>query len=144
MLIDVVPRVLNSRSPSCLVSALKFGADGFDTDGFNRNGVHRLHMAARDGDLASLKKLLDSGMNVDIRDRAYNRIGLHWATLYDETASMKLLMERKANLDAVNEHGFSALMMAAHHGHEEGVALLLQFKAETTIRAPLTGKTALD
>lgn len=54
-----------------------------------------------------------------------------------------LLIERGANLEEVNDEGYTPLMEAAREGHEEMVALLLAHGAEVNAQTDETQETAL-
>jgi len=55
----------------------------------------------------------------------------------------QLLLERGANLEEPNDDGYTPLMEAARDGHEEMVALLLSWGAQTNAQTEETGETAL-
>jgi ankyrin repeat protein len=61
----------------------------------------------------------------------------------DGLATVKLLVERGARLDDVDDRGRSALMTAAERGHPLIVAWLLEQGADPTLRDK-QGKTATD
>ena len=54
-----------------------------------------------------------------------------------------LLLERGANIEEVNDEGYTPLMEAAREGHEEMVALLLSQGADINAQTEETQETAL-
>lgn len=54
-----------------------------------------------------------------------------------------LLLERGANIEEVNDEGYTPLMEAAREGHEEMVALLLSQGADINAQTDETQETAL-
>lgn len=125
----------------------------YDKDGFDKYGYHRIHLAAAKGETKVLQKELDAGVSVDIECRGRYTAGqtpLYRAAVHSNTEAMKLLIERKANLNKTDKDGWSPLMIASKYGHEQAVELLLQHNAGTTIRATCdwenfkAGQTALD
>ena len=102
--------------------------DGFDADGFGG-----LHQAAEDGDLARLRKLLDSGVNVDIRDRLNKATALFCAVANNRTDSMKLLIERKA-YDVVIPQESYVLEIFSRHRAELPRATRFPFAPDDLLR----------
>lgn len=69
---------------------------------------------------------------------------LHWAALQGNEALVRLLLKRRADLEAENPRGCTALHMAVEQGHEALVQLLLVRKKGANIRAKdKSGQTAL-
>lgn len=54
-----------------------------------------------------------------------------------------LLLERGANIEEVNDEGYTPLMEASREGHEEMVALLLSQGADINAQTEETQETAL-
>lgn len=65
------------------------------------------------------------------------------ATIENKIGMLELLIERKANLDAVNKHGCTALILAADQGKYDCVKALLEAGADATIKHT-SGRTAED
>jgi ankyrin repeat protein len=93
----------------------------------------------RNGDVPKLRTALDNGMSVNARD-AQGNTPLILAAAYSDAASVKVLLERGADVNAVNQAGATALMRAARS--YEMVRLLVDQGAEVNARSVL-GNTPL-
>jgi ankyrin repeat protein len=102
--------------------------------------------AARYGDVERLRTLLDSGSDVNARDR-YHQTGLMLAAQGGHVDVVRLLIERGADLDVAAKYSLTALMLAVVVGHVDVVRILVAAGADLTIRgigAPgFAGRTAL-
>lgn len=74
-------------------------------------------------DLSSLNRLLDRGMDPSSTDKSGHSL-LMYAARDGKTEVARVLVERKANLNARNPHDETALMLAAFNGHLPIVKLL--------------------
>jgi hypothetical protein len=91
-----------------------------------------LHNAAADGDVATLKKMLDSGADVN-ENSTGSMVGgppLHHASYYCQTEAVRLLLERGADVNAPGNNNFSALHYAVWNGCNEVVNLLIDNGAD--------------
>ncbi|CAJ1441043.1 unnamed protein product [Effrenium voratum] len=112
-----------------------------------------LLQAARDGDAASVARLLEDPQNPDLADR-FTNTALHWAAegghpevarcLLEVGAELdkenghgftplhfaRCLLEVGAELDKENGHGFTPLHLAAARGHVQVAGCLLQAGAD--------------
>ncbi len=97
----------------------------------------RLFLAARDGDLAKLNELLDSGVdpNALLRDEW---TALMIAALNDRPQIVAALLRRGAYADAQNATGWTALMIAERKGHVEATRLLRQGRVEKRLPSIIT------
>lgn len=93
----------------------------------------------RRGDTAELRRLLDSGVDVNSRDDHGNTM-LMLSAVYSSPESMALLLERGASVNAANGAGATALMRAASDTAK--IQLLLEHRADVHARSAL-GNTAL-
>ena len=102
--------------------------------------------AARYGDLERMRALLDTGSDVNARDR-YQQTGLMLAAQGGHVEVVRLLVERGADLNVAAKFSLTALMLAVVGGHTEVVRILVGAGADLTIRgsgAPgFFNKTAL-
>jgi ankyrin repeat protein len=112
-------------------------------------GKAAMTYAAARGFAAIVGRLLDAGVDAKFR---YGRdlTALMWAAGHEDGVGAQaaesvvtLLMDHGAPLDAVDDRGRTALMMAAELGHAEMVALLIRQGADQTVRDK-TGKRAFD
>lgn len=90
------------------------------------NGENALHAAARIGNLEIVYELLKSNANV-------NQITTNDFQVFDSLAMPALVPARFA--DIVNSNGFTALHLAAEHGHLEILICLLDAGANCKILA---------
>lgn len=70
-----------------------------------------LHCAAESGKIATILLLLETGLDVDIRDRR-GRTSLHCATVSGHPSVMQALLDRGANIDAVCHKDYTPLRYA--------------------------------
>ncbi|HEX6183002.1 MAG TPA: ankyrin repeat domain-containing protein [Pyrinomonadaceae bacterium] len=94
----------------------------------------RLFIAARDGDVARLEALLDSGVdpNALLRDEWTS---LMIAALNNRPQVVAALLRRGAYPDAQNATGWTALMIAERKGHAEVARLLRMGRMEKPLPA---------
>ena len=94
------------------------------------------------GDLNTLQRALESGLDSDVRESNGNT-PLIVAAMFGQTDLVRLLIENKAALDVQNNDGATALFVAALFGHPDAVKLLLAAGAARETRND-DGLTALD
>jgi len=70
------------------------------------------------GDLEKIKKLLNSGIDIDIKDQDEYTM-LHWATQEGHLEVIKSLILEGANIHLKDEEGFTPLYIAAGSGYIE-------------------------
>lgn len=80
---------------------------------------------AGDGDVEGLKKLLESGTDIDDCDEE-GRTGLHFASGYGEMDCMKFFLDNGAKVDNVDNNCNTALHYAAGYGQADAVKLLIE------------------
>lgn len=115
-------------------------ADARATD---RDAVELLSQAARDGDLALARALLDDGADASEADSECVT-PLHWAAYYNRPRMIHLLVARGALVNRPSclkaTNGYTALVYAARNGKLAAVKALLEHKANTELppeRTPL-------
>lgn len=103
----------------------------FDSDGWKLPGriMHRIHLPAREGDLKTLSAELKQSVSADLRAKNTKRAPLSMAAWDGHLDAMKLLVQHKADVDAAEEDGWTALHVA-HDQHPDCVQLLLDGKAD--------------
>lgn len=106
-------------------------------------GATPLMMAARDGDTATMRFLIENGADVNARDAARRSV-LMWASSSSGTVEkMRLAIESGAELDPRSQDGATALHWAAGLGHDpEMVKTLIDAGASIEI-ADDRGRTPL-
>lgn len=101
-----------------------------------------LHQAAREGWLDDIESELDAGEDVDIRTGDdWSWTPLHIASMSEHVSAVRLLLERGADINALDGQGNSALMLAIHAKRIETAYLLLDSGADTCI-VKGSGRTA--
>jgi ankyrin repeat protein len=94
--------------------------------------------------IAMLVPLLNKGANIETRSSLnYSRTALHIAARAKNHPAVQLLLERGADVNAIDDLGWTSLMSAAQTGCEKSVNLMLQYKALTEVKAVSSGRTAL-
>jgi peptidoglycan/LPS O-acetylase OafA/YrhL len=99
--------------------------------------------AARAGDLRAIERHLASGVAVDALDPERGGTPLLWAAVTGQAESIELMIERGANVNAVDRDGGSALHAAAFMGHEKAVDVLIRNGAKVNA-ANVRGERPLD
>jgi ankyrin repeat protein len=124
-------------------------ADPADPNVVDATGKAAMTYAAARGFAGIVRRLLDAG--VDAKFRYGNELtALMWAAGHEDgvgvhaaESTVDLLLSRGAQVDAIDDRGRTALMMAAELGHAEIVEMLIGRGADQTVRDK-SGKTALD
>jgi hypothetical protein len=93
----------------------------------------RLTDAARNGDRALVRTLLDKGAEVNAREQD-GMTPLHWATLNNHADIVRMLLNSGANVKETDRYGFTALHNAMSRGHSDLVGILLDKGAEVNAR----------
>lgn len=104
---------------------------------------HNLWKASAAGDLSAVKNALENGSDLNALDSQFGIPPLGWAALNGQTAVVKLLLEKGANIKNRHRDGSTALHGAAFLGRVETVKLLLEKGADINIRKN-DGMTAMD
>ena len=105
-----------------------------------------LHKAAREGDADRVRKLLDAGADVNVRNANKGRLQytpLHWAAYYGHLEIAELLISRGADLDAEDPAYSTPLYLAAEEGHPKVVEFLISKGAEVNVKSSWSGYTPL-
>lgn len=114
-----------------------------DVDVDSRDGAGRsaAHYAAREGDAAVLKMLVDAGADVKLRDYA-KAAPLHYAARRDRVGAAGVLLQAGADVEAKDKYGKTALHLAAGTGARAVAGMLLKGGANI-LKADEQGKSAL-
>ena len=103
-----------------------------------------IHVLARKGNLAGLRRLLERGMSVEERSKDSQKTPLHVACQFGQLNAVKMLHESfDADIEARTVHGRTPLHLAAAQGFDKVVEYLISRKADTTAVTP-EGHNALQ
>jgi ankyrin repeat protein len=125
--------------PLILLLALFLAACGETT---HENEPPSLISAAEQGNLQTLKMLLDKGDPVDTED-ACQWTPLMKAALNGHLLVAKTLLEAGAELNAQDKGGYTPLLLAASNNHSDVVSLLVEEGADINHQEQSMGWTAL-
>ena len=119
--------------------------DGVDINGIDETSATPLSWAARKGQEAVVKLLLErKDVNPDRPDND-DQTPISWAARNGCEAVVKLLLERKdVNPDRPNNDGRTPISWAANNGHEAVVKLLLERKDVNPDRLDKYGRTPVS
>lgn len=87
-------------------------------------GTPAIVAAARAGDVAALRTLVEGRVNVDEAEPD-GTTALHWATRGGQLPAVEALIRAGADVDAANRYGVTPLSLAARSGRVEVLAALL-------------------
>jgi ankyrin repeat protein len=103
-----------------------------------------IHVEAAKGNLENLQSLLTKNPElVNLIDKMDYGTPLHWAALYGQAESCKLLLEQGADLKLVDDLGYSPLRWAVDGGEPGIVELLIAHGADVN-QKDQKGLTPLD
>ncbi|HEY0962159.1 MAG TPA: ankyrin repeat domain-containing protein [Pseudomonadales bacterium] len=98
--------------------------------------------AAQQADLATIRQLLQQGVNVN-EPQIDGTTALHWAVQANDTQMTRVLIEAGADVSARNRVGAPPLLPAAINGNAELLELLLGAGADPNQAVSVTGDTPL-
>jgi ankyrin repeat protein len=116
---------------------------GLDVNYRDAAGTPMLSMAARNNRKELLEWLLATGADIDAvsKDRGYSAV--MDAVWKSNTAIVKILVEKKANLNFISRDGQSVLVLAVGTGNEEICRLLVENGADPSIKDSM-GMSAVE
>ena len=92
----------------------------------DERGSTALHMAAANGNIECMKRLLEAGASVDVCNGEQNS-PLHFACLLGHAEAVRLLMEHKAEPSKLNAFERTPVDDALDAGHRECVDIIKSF-----------------
>ena len=84
-----------------------------------------IHDAAKDGDVDSVKKFLDQGVDINSQAGRWGNTPLHEAAFWGNVQVVRLLISEEANVDAKDYYGCTPLHDAVDYGNLEILELFL-------------------
>lgn len=104
------------------------GADIQFCDSSGLVPIHRTVQAGpSSGSLQVVQCLLNSGVDIDVRDKRRQETTLQMASRLGMVGLIEYLLERGANIAATNRFGETALQLAEAGGHVEAVRVLIEY-----------------
>uniref|UniRef100_A0A7C9A7K5 PGG domain-containing protein n=1 Tax=Opuntia streptacantha TaxID=393608 RepID=A0A7C9A7K5_OPUST len=109
-----------------------------------KNGFDAFHIAAKQGDLETLKVLMEAHPDLSMTYDTTNTTALQTAATQGHIEIVKFLLESGSGLAAIaRSNGKTALHTAARNGHVAVVKALLEKEPGLTMRMDKKGQTAL-
>ncbi len=124
------------------VVALLKASGGKTGEALASSGPGGLWAAAKAGDLAKLKSILDKGADANDHD-PMGITPLSWAAMAGQANAAELLIKQGADVNGRNRDGNVPLHGAAFFGQAEVVELLIRHKGDENLRSD-KGETPLD
>lgn len=109
-------------------------SSGSKVNDVNGDGATALHLAAGMNHPKVVSKLLDHGAEIDSKVSDGQQTPLHLAAFFDAKEAAKVLVERKANIEAIDDGGNTPLLLAASEGAQGTARLLLEAGANLEAR----------
>ena len=94
-----------------------------------------LLFAAHDSSLTMCRLLLAAGADVEEREPNTKNTPLHYAAIYGQERTIKLLLSHKADVNSRSKTGVTPLYIACSEGHLASVVTLLQAGADPLMSA---------
>lgn len=105
--------------------------------------MNKWFLAAREGDLETLKRLAGTVDDIHAQDE-FGRSAFHNITMYGHSiACMQLLLDVNADVNAKTRMEYTPLAFASGGGDVENVRFLLEKKADVNARVGVVGESAL-
>ncbi|KAK6329945.1 hypothetical protein TWF718_003372 [Orbilia javanica] len=119
---------------------------GTDIKANNGSGLAALHQAAKSGQGAVVKLLLEKGEHVDFKDERYGRTPLMWAVSKENGGALvELLLEKGADVNLLDDKfGRTSLMWAVVEMNVQAVTLLVAAKDINLLPHDFWGQTPLS
>src|SRR6476660_8979564 len=102
-----------------------------------------VHAAAKAGDVAKVKAMLDANPALINAKGDYGWTPLHVAAIEGQRAVVELLLAKGANVNARDRHGETPLTGAVINDSKEVMELLLAKGAEVNVKDSVLGRTPL-
>ena len=104
--------------------------------GCRARGAHldlsAMHIATEEGSIETIQFLLDSGADINAKDR-HGDTPLHQAAVEGNVEICKILLKNQANINAINKQNRTPLYQACIYKHKETAHLLIESGADVNI-----------
>jgi Ankyrin repeats (3 copies)/Ankyrin repeats (many copies) len=91
--------------------------------------------AVNKGDIKTVKRLLEKGASIEVRDKSLGGTPLIWAAFMGRESVVKLLLKKGADYNARNKKGWTALSLSCAKGHVNIAKQLLARGADIDARS---------
>lgn len=129
-----------SQESSAAILGLESGDNPPDSD---YTSDDPLHDACYAGNKDEVKRLLDQGYDVNLRD-ATKATPLHYAASGGHVEIVNMLLDRGADIHAQGHQDFTALHLAYFNGHFKAISCLLTHGADPLIISTLEAMAEPD
>jgi ankyrin repeat protein len=102
-------------------------------NGLDASGMNPFLKAARNGDAAEVKKMLDSGVWLEAPDAKEGRTALLWAVSEEKEDVLKALLDAGSDIHARDRSGADALLLAVRRNLAGIAGTLLAFGADPNL-----------
>lgn len=100
----------------------------------DESGISRVGLAAKNGEITTLKALVASGA-AGIDSPGYlGRTAIWWAASSGQLEAIRYCYSKKANINRPDVYGLTPLHAAAMHNRVEAIRLLAQYRAKFDVR----------
>lgn len=141
--IEEWPPVLQAVQRDDLSAVQELLAAGADVDTANERGRTGLSQAAYLGALPMLEHILSQGGDIETRDVQHQRQPMHRAAETGHLEAVKLLVARRAEVNAKLREGGEVLAVASENGHAHTVTFLAAQRANLLAVSGAEGDMAL-
>jgi uncharacterized protein len=128
-----------NQSGAMVEKLLKAGADPNGVPA----GTPVLMMAARTGNVDTVKSLLAHGADVNAKESARGQTALMWAVAEKHAEVARLLIDHGADVHAHSTSGFTPLLFAAQQGDLDAARMLLEAGANVNEAVPEDGSALI-
>lgn len=104
-------------------------------NGSKNQKINPLEKAIHSGDISKITELVSENPNIVNTKGRLNRTPLYWASLYGNKGIVQFLLDQGADINAVDNYGYSALHNASTFGFVEIAELLIRKGAEVNLKA---------
>ncbi|RWS15412.1 hypothetical protein B4U79_11950 [Dinothrombium tinctorium] len=89
----------------------------------------------KNGDLEQVQEYINQS-KIDVNECVDGRMPLHYAADYGQKDIIRFLIEKGANVNALDKHGISPLLAAIWEGHTDCIKLMIEKGASIDGKTP--------